>query len=226
MTDERLNNPTDPTQAAVHEILRQLIQQNNMRDQQVLNILENIASQRAQTVSQLGTIPKFLTPTEKGEFERMVFELINAPYEFSRLMKKIMQYLERNVAMWYLDDILIPAISFEEMMISLRIVFDALRPANLTLKLEKCHFGYEVTYLGYRLSAHGIKPGNDKAAAILKLKHPTNRHEVRRSLGLTGFFRRFVPQYAQIAKQLTKYTVPYEWGCLQQEAFDTKGKNH
>jgi len=87
--------------------------------------------------------------------------------------------------MWYLDDILIPTRSFEEMMISLRKVFDALRSANLTLKLEKCHFGYEeVTYLGYRLSAHGIKPGDDKAAAILKLEYPTNRHEVRRFLGL------------------------------------------
>uniref|UniRef100_A0A2S2P0V1 Uncharacterized protein n=1 Tax=Schizaphis graminum TaxID=13262 RepID=A0A2S2P0V1_SCHGA len=55
MSDE--SNLTDPTQAAVHEILRQLIQQNNTRDQQVLNILENIVSQRAQPVPPLGTIP-------------------------------------------------------------------------------------------------------------------------------------------------------------------------
>lgn len=117
----------------------------------------------------------FITPTEKGEFERMVFGLINAPYEFSRLMKKVMQNLVRDVAMWYLDDIFISARSFEEMMIRLRKVFDALHSANLTLKLEKCHFGYEeVTYLGFRLSAHGIKPGEDKAAAILKIEHPAN----------------------------------------------------
>lgn len=89
----------------------------------------------------------FITPTEKGEFERMVFGLINAPYEFSHLMKKCMQHLERDVAMWYLDDILIPARSFEEMMVRLRKVFDALRSASLTLKLENCHFGYkEVTF--------------------------------------------------------------------------------
>ncbi|CAI6355165.1 unnamed protein product [Macrosiphum euphorbiae] len=167
----------------------------------------------------------FITPTEKGECERMVFGLINAPYEFSRLMEKVMQHLERDVAMWYLDDILIPARSFEEMMIRLRKVLDALSSASLTLKLEKCHFGYEeVTYLGFRLSTHGIKPGEDKAAAILKIEHPTNRHEVRRFLGLTGFFRRFVPQYAQIAKpltELTKNSVPFEWGHSQQEAFDT-----
>jgi len=52
-------------------------------------------------------------------------------------MKKVMQHLERDVAMWYLDDILIPARSFEEMMIRLRKVLDALSSASLTLKLEK-----------------------------------------------------------------------------------------
>ncbi|CAI6354314.1 unnamed protein product [Macrosiphum euphorbiae] len=51
------SNQMGPTQAAVHEILRQLIQQNNTRDQQVMNILENIASQRAQPVLATGTIP-------------------------------------------------------------------------------------------------------------------------------------------------------------------------
>lgn len=122
----------------------------------------------------------FITLKEKDEFERMVFGIINAPYKFSRLMKKVMQHLERDVAMWYLDDILIPARSFEEMMTRLRKVFDALRSASLTLKLDKCHFGFEeVTYLGFRLSANGIKPGDDKAAAILKIERPINRHDVR-----------------------------------------------
>jgi len=49
----------------------------------------------------------FITPSETGQFERMVFGLANAPYEFSRLMQRVMQHLQRKVAMWYLDDILI-----------------------------------------------------------------------------------------------------------------------
>lgn len=51
----------------------------------------------------------FITPNESGQFERMVFGLINAPYEFSRLMQRILHPLKNSVAMWYLDDILVPA---------------------------------------------------------------------------------------------------------------------
>ncbi|CAI6374939.1 unnamed protein product [Macrosiphum euphorbiae] len=54
----------------------------------------------------------FITPSESGKFERMVFGLINAPYEFSRLMQRILQPLKNKVAMWYLDDILVPSTSF------------------------------------------------------------------------------------------------------------------
>lgn len=64
--------------------------------------------------------------------------------------------------MWYLDDILIPAKNFEDMINRLRKVFDALKAANLTLKLEKCYFGYEEdAYLGYKISTEGVKPGLD-----------------------------------------------------------------
>ncbi|KAL4082813.1 hypothetical protein QTP88_029469 [Uroleucon formosanum] len=57
----------------------------------------------------------FTTPSETGQFERMVFGLVNAPYKFSRLMQEVMQHLQRKVAMWYLDNILIPAKDFKDM---------------------------------------------------------------------------------------------------------------
>lgn len=96
----------------------------------------------------------FIIPSETGLFERMVFGLINAPYEFSRLMQGVMQHLQRKVAMWNLDDILVPAKNFEDMINRLRKVLDALKAVNLTLKLEKCYFGYEkVTYLESKISA-------------------------------------------------------------------------
>lgn len=142
----------------------------------------------------------FITSNETGQFERMVFGLLNAPYEFSRLMQRVMQPLRNKVAMWYLDDILIPATSFEDMLSRLQKVLEALRNANLTLKMSKCYFGFkQVTYLGFILSANGLEPGALKVSAIQQIEPPKDRHEVRRFLGLTGFFRRFIPKYAQIA---------------------------
>jgi hypothetical protein len=97
----------------------------------------------------------------------MVFGLINEPYEFSRLMQRILHPLKNKVAMWYLDDILVPSMSFDDMIKRLRQVLDALKSANLTLKLSKCYFGFpEVTYLGFMLSADGVRPGEQKMVAV------------------------------------------------------------
>jgi hypothetical protein len=81
----------------------------------------------------------FITPSETGQFERMVFGLLNAPYEFSRLMQRVMQPLRNKVALWYLFDILIPATSFEDMLSRLQKVLEVLQNANLTLKMNKCN---------------------------------------------------------------------------------------
>lgn len=126
----------------------------------------------------------FITPNETGQFERMVYGLINAPYEFSKLMQRILHPLKNKVAMWYLDDILIPSTSFEDMVNRLIKVLNVLKEAKLTLKLGKCYFGYtEVAYLGFMLSADGVKPGEQKIQAIQQFPKPKNKQEVRRFLG-------------------------------------------
>jgi len=167
----------------------------------------------------------FVTPNESGQFERMVFGLINAPYEFSRLMQRVMSPLRDKVAMWYLDDILIPSTSCEDMFKRLKEVFEVLKGAKLTLKLSKCYFAYsEVAYLGYMLSADGIRPGEQKVQAIQQYPIPKNKHEVRRFLGLCGFFRRFIPYYSDVVRpisELLKGDVPYEWTTTQENAFKT-----
>lgn len=131
----------------------------------------------------------FITPNESGQFERMVFGLINVPYEFLRLMQRILDPLKNNLTMWYLDDIFVPATSFEDMLNRLRRVLEVLKEAKLTLKLSKCHFGYsEVAYLGFMLSADGIRPGEQKVQAVEQFPTPNNKQETRRFLGLCGFF--------------------------------------
>ncbi|KAL4135431.1 hypothetical protein QTP88_007040 [Uroleucon formosanum] len=146
----------------------------------------------------------FITPSESGQFERMVFGLINAPYEFSRLMQRILQPLKNRVAMWYLDDILVSSTSFQDMINRLGQVFDGFREAKLIFKLSKCHFGCtEVAYLGFMLSADGVRPGDQKTITIQQYPKPKNKHEVRRFLGLCGFFRRFIPRYAEIARPIS-----------------------
>ena len=52
---------------------------------------------------------------------------------------------------------------------------------------------------------------------------PTNPKEVRQFLGLAGYYRKFVPKYADIARPLTNLTkqeVPYEWTNRCQQTFE------
>jgi len=155
----------------------------------------------------------------------MVFGLINTPYEFSRLMQKIMSPLRDKVAMWYLDDNLIPSTTSDDMLKRLKQILEVLKEAKLTLKLSKCYFAYsEVVYLGYILSADVVRPGEQKVQAIQQYPRPRNKHEVRRFLGLCGFFRLFIPRYSDIARpisELLKEKMPYMWTTLQEETFKT-----
>jgi hypothetical protein len=90
--------------------------------------------------------------------------------------------------MWYLNDILVPAEIFDDMMKRLRQVFEALETAKLTLKLSKCFFALtEVAYLGFMLSADGVRPGEQKIIAVQQFPQPQNKHEIKRFLGLCGF---------------------------------------
>ena len=76
--------------------------------------------------------------------------------------------------------------------------------------------------LGHRVSAEGIAVDLDKITAILALREPTTVKEVRRFLGMVGYYRRFVEGYATIALPLTellKHDTPFHWGERQEEAF-------
>lgn len=166
----------------------------------------------------------FVTPDDSGQFERMCFGLANSPSNFARLITRALGPLRNKVAMAYLDDVLVPAKNWKNMLDRLQQVFEALRGARLTMKLSKCVFGADkVQFLGFNLSENGISPGENKVGAISSFPRPTNVREVKRFLGLTGFFRRFVRNYATIVRpisDLTRKEQTFTWSEGQQCAFE------
>lgn len=166
-----------------------------------------------------------ITSEETAEFTRMVFGLMNGPAFFSKAMQRALGPLRNDVVLFYLDDVLIPGKSWEELKPKLIAVLEALRKAGLTLKLSKCKFLHaQVSYLGYEITDRGIEPGRQKLMAIKEFPAPQNVHEVRRYLGLTSYFRKFVPRFAHMAEplhNLLKSNVKFIWGEAQQRAFET-----
>ena len=145
--------------------------------------------------------------THKGLFECTVmpFGLTNAPATFQRLMDIVLAGLKWKCCLVYLDDIIVFSQTFEEHLQDLHSVFRALADANLTLKLTKCNFcRREMKFLGHLITPDGIKPDPGLIATIEKFPVPTSIKNVQAFLGLTGYYRRFIQNYAKIAEPLFK----------------------
>lgn len=163
------------------------------------------------------------------EFNRMPFGLCNAPATFSRLMDAALSGLSWKICLCYLDDIIVYAASWQEHLNRLRQVFQRVREAGLRLHPDKCSLGArQVDFLGHQVSAEGLRPSPRNVEALTAIKPPTSVTEVRQFVGLASYYRRFVPQFAKIARplhQLTKKGTPFEWTTECQQAFqDLKDK--
>ena len=159
------------------------------------------------------------------EFLKMPFGLANAPAVFQRTMDKILSGLVGYCVFVYLDDIVVYSRNMEDHEHHLQLVFDRLRDAGLRLKPTKCAFGLEeVKLLGYIVGTQGIRTDPEKVTAIANLKPPKTVNEVRSFLGMTGYYRSCVPDYAKTAEPLVSLTrkhIRFDWNDERQRAFDT-----
>ena len=168
----------------------------------------------------------FITHGGLYEFRVMPFGLANAPALFQRLMQRVLGDLNEDqmFVSIYLDDILIFSRTFEEHKIHLREVLKRLQTVGLKLNPAKCYFvRTQVHYLGHIITAEGIKPTTSHIEAIKEFAVPKDVKALRQFLGLSSFYRRFVPNFAKLADPLHKLTRKNEafvWSPPCQEAFD------
>ena len=157
------------------------------------------------------------------QFKLLPFGLVNGPHTMNKLMNMVfgdMPFTEH-----FFDDIFCHSDSVEQHIEHLDACLKALIDANLQVSPEKSQmFKKQVEVLGHIVGNGQIKPGLDKTQAIREFPVPVSKTNVRSFLGLTGFYRRFVKNYAFFAKPLTHLTkddVPFVWGREQQIAFQT-----
>ena len=173
------------------------------------------------------------------ECNRMAFGLTNAPATFQRLMERCMGDMKLKECLIFLDDILVFSQNFEEHLERLEAIFNRLKQHGLKLKPNKCEFfKTKVNYLGHVVSHSGVETDPDKISALASWPEPDNVKALRSFLGFTGYYRRFIKDYAKTVKPLNdllvghpkqkpvskrkkKTSVPWEWGEAQQCAFNT-----
>ena len=166
----------------------------------------------------------FTVPSGHYEFNRLPFGLSNSPASFQRLMDVVLKDLVGPECWVFIDDLIVFSKTAEEHAQRLENVLQRLDQANLQLHPGKCEFARpRVKYLGYVLSSDGVSASADKVKAVKEYPVPKSARDVRAFLGLCSFYRRLVPNFAQVSKPLTTLTrknQPFLWRAEQQEAFE------
>jgi len=125
----------------------------------------------------------------------------------------------------YLDDVLAHASTWEQHLQTVRDFLTRVRKANLTLRPSKCSLGYiSISFLGHTVGAQTIRPHSKIAQKITDAPTPTTKKQLRSFLGLAGYYRRFVPDFAAIAVPLSDLTKKgaaneLQWGTSQDRSF-------
>ena len=164
----------------------------------------------------------FVMPFGKYKFLMVPFGLAQAPAYFQLLMNKVLKGLK--FAMTYLDDIIVFSQDELQHLEHLKIVFSRLQEAGLKMKCSKCDFfKSEIHYLGHLISPEGISPLPNKLDSIRHMPVPNSTKEIKQFLGLTGYYRKFVPRFADISRPLTtlmKKDAKFEWTSACQKLFE------
>ena len=166
----------------------------------------------------------FVTHFGRFRYKRMSMGLRNAARTCQLAIDMVLRGLEFKNAMWYMDDIVVMSSTFEKHLADLDEVFGRIEKAGLKLKLNKCVFAAEeVLFLGHKLGKYGIKPNPQKVEIIHGLTLPDSLRGLRRFLGLTSYYRKFIKDYARRAKSLydlTKKDTEWIWTEERKNAFN------
>lgn len=158
------------------------------------------------------------------QFTVMPFGLCNAPQTMCRLMDKVIPYHLKEQVFVYLDDLLLISDNFDSHVSLLSEVAQHIRKAGLTINISKSKFCLrEVRYLGYIVGNGVLKTDPGKVEAITNYPAPKTVRQLRRFLGMTGWYRRFVSNYADVTHPLTdllKKSKSFTWTDDAQKAFD------
>ncbi|XP_077560624.1 uncharacterized protein LOC144175419 [Haemaphysalis longicornis] len=171
----------------------------------------------------------FSTKSGLYQFKYMPFGIKTAPAVYARLMRRVFEGVEN--VYHYFDDVLVATETWPDHIIALKEVFQRIQAAKLTVKPKKCEIGPPtVTFLGHKVGDGMVQPMDKTLDKILGSKRPQTKKEVRSFLGLTGYYRDFIPDYAKIAKPLTELTRKgaknvIDWNDDNERAFCTLKQN-
>jgi len=162
-----------------------------------------------------------------GSFEPIVmfFRMTNSPAIFQAMMNEILRDMinEGKVAA-FVDNVLVGTEMEEGHDEIVEEVLKQLEENDLYVKPEKCVWKVrKIGFLGVIIGPNGIEIEKEKIDGVLSWLEPKNAKDIRKFLGLANYYRRFIKDFAQIARpmnMLTRKDVKWQWRGEQQKMFD------
>ena len=174
-------------------------------------------------------VTAFVSEFGLKQWTRQPFGLKTSPGMFQRIMEDVLKDLNGKTAVVYLDDVVLYSVDLMEHLSALRELLQRFRLAGLKLHPDKCQVAVKrVNFLGHQLDETGIRPTEDKVETVKEWPRPNNVQEVRRFLGMVGYYRQYIPHFADKTVHLTNLLqkeARWEWTSECEEEFQNLKKD-
>jgi Reverse transcriptase (RNA-dependent DNA polymerase) len=132
------------------------------------------------------------------EWNRASFGLLNSGASFVRAMQKVLAPV-KDFADSYVDDLAVFCNTWEEHLMHIDRTLQRVRESDITLTIKKSEFAKsEVKFCGQIIGSGRRRMDPDKIKAVMQIKWSDSKKEVRQILGLFGWFRQYLPNYAEV----------------------------
>lgn len=168
----------------------------------------------------------FVTYNGHYEFLFTPFGLSVGPPVFQRFINKVYSPLiNAGILLVFMDDLIILAKSIEEALKRLRMVLELAAKYGLNIKWKKCQFLHrKIEFLGYEIENGRFRAAPSKTRDVQRFPELKTPRQVQQFLGLTGYFRKFIENYALIARPLSdllRNGRKFEFGENQRRSFES-----
>lgn len=164
----------------------------------------------------------FSTPFGRYQFLRLPYGVNCAPEVFHAKLRQHLEDLEGVDS--FIDDIIVWGRTVDEHDRRLKCLLQRSKDIGIKFNREKCKFGVsEITYLGHKFDANGMRPDDSKVKAIREMPYPSDRKALERFLGMVNYLAKFIPNYSEsvnVLRSLLKKESEWSWEAQHSEAVD------